>query len=201
MRRLTAAEHAQGIEALALSFDADPMFVALFGEERERRQRWLRFTMAAMLALVGPDEHVFTTDDGVQGVIGLTPPGKYPPSQLRLLSFLAAFWKRPSMPMPTRALQKNGFAVLGAMEKLHHREDHLYVLVLGVHPDQKGRGFGRQLLAPSLELADRAGVPAYLETTNPANLGLYRRFGFEVVEEVRAWEGAPPLWTMLRPRA
>jgi ribosomal protein S18 acetylase RimI-like enzyme len=201
MRPLPTAEHDQGIEALALSFDEDPMFVALFGEEREKRQKWLRFTMAAMLALVSPDDHVFTTDDGVQGVIGITPPGRYPPSQLRLLSFLAAFWKRPSMPLPSRTLQKNSFAIMGLMEKLHYKEPHLYVLVLGVHPEQKGRGFGRQLLAPSLEIADRAGVPAYLETTNPVNLGLYQRFGFEVVEEVRPWDGAPPLWTMLRPRA
>ncbi len=201
MRPLTRADHPAGIEALALAFDNDPMFRALLPDDPVRRMDWLRLIMGAMLALIGPDEHVFTTDGEVRGVIGLSPPGRFPPPQLRLLSFVLAFWKRPKFPMPTRHLQKNGFALLDLMEKLHYPHRHLYILVLGVHPSQKGQGYGRQLLAPSLELADQAGVPAYLETTNPENLGLYRRFGFEVVEEVHPWEGSPPMWTMLRPRA
>jgi hypothetical protein len=46
--------------------------------------------------------------------------------------------------------------------------------------------------------ADEEKLPAYLETGNEKNLGLYRHFGFEVRDEIRLSPGAPPLWTMGR---
>ena len=55
------------------------------------------------------------------------------------------------------------------------------------------------IIMPTLEQADRDGLPVYLETTKEANLVYYRRFGFEVVEELTVARGAPPVWTMLRP--
>ena len=49
-----------------------------------------------------------------------------------------------------------------------------------------------------LEVADREGVDCYLETQKPENLAYYRRFGYEVVEELQPVAGGPPLWTMRR---
>lgn len=67
--------------------------------------------------------------------------------------------------------------------------------VLGVHPSQKGRGLGGALLCDVEGIAKSERVVAHLETSNPDNLGLYRRFGYEVQEEITA-HGGPPLWTM-----
>jgi ribosomal protein S18 acetylase RimI-like enzyme len=74
-----------------------------------------------------------------------------------------------------------------------------YLGVLGTHPDHKGRRWGRALIADGLRRAAADGLPAVLETSNPGNVDIYRRSGFEVVREVAA--GPFSIWVMERPPA
>ena len=46
--------------------------------------------------------------------------------------------------------------------------------------------------------AKETGLPAYLESSSPANVPLYRRHGFEVVEVLKAAPDAPEMWAMWR---
>ncbi|MEU4472943.1 GNAT family N-acetyltransferase [Micromonospora sp. NPDC023888] len=66
-----------------------------------------------------------------------------------------------------------------------------YLGVLGTHPDSAGRGWGRAVMRAGLERAAADGLPAILETSNPGNVELYRRAGWEVVgslsEPVPTW--------------
>jgi GNAT superfamily N-acetyltransferase len=55
------------------------------------------------------------------------------------------------------------------------------------HRDYAGRGLGSALLRENLERVDAEHLPAYLESTNPANLPRYESLGFR-----RAGEFAPP---------
>jgi RimJ/RimL family protein N-acetyltransferase len=48
-----------------------------------------------------------------------------------------------------------------------------------------------------VERIDAEGLPAYLESSNPRNISLYQRFGFEAIGEIRAG-GSPPVVPMLR---
>jgi hypothetical protein len=50
-------------------------------------------------------------------------------------------------------------------------------------------------MAPGLDRARTAGLPAYLETTNPGNLDLYRRAGWEVLDTLMV--GPVRVWTMV----
>jgi len=59
-----------------------------------------------------------------------------------------------------------------------HTEPHYYLSLLGTHPGHAGHGFGMALLAESLAQIDQEHVPAYLESTNPANNSRYERHGF-----------------------
>jgi GNAT superfamily N-acetyltransferase len=70
-------------------------------------------------------------------------------------------------------------AMLQAFEDVHpHHADHYYLTLLGTDPAHRGKGLGLQLLEDTLQLADDDGVAAYLESSNPANVPLYARYGF-----------------------
>ena len=75
---------------------------------------------------------------------------------------------------------------------------HLYLFTVGVRDSARGTGLGRRLLAPALDAADRAGLPTYLESSNPANHGFYASIGFERLAVFDPVENSPPVETMWR---
>ena len=83
------------------------------------------------------------------------------------------------------------FAVLEAVGKAHPAEPHWFLPAIGVDPVRQGRGYGSALLARGLEVCDRVHSVAYLEASNPRNVPLYHRFGFEVAGEVQ--QGRSPI--------
>lgn len=67
----------------------------------------------------------------------------------------------------------------------HPREEpHYYLSLLGTAPAQRGRGLGMALLAENLTRIDREHAPAYLESSNPVNLGRYESVGFVACGEL-----------------
>ena len=75
---------------------------------------------------------------------------------------------------------------------------HWYLPIIGVDPAYQGCGFGGALMKYACERFDRDGAPAYLESSNPRNIPLYQRHGFEVLATVQVG-GSPPITPMLRP--
>ncbi len=69
---------------------------------------------------------------------------------------------------------------------------------VGVDPDSQGRGLGSAVIRPGLAAAERAGVPAFLETSEKRNVGFYERLGFRVTATVEIPDGGPVTWAMLR---
>lgn len=70
---------------------------------------------------------------------------------------------------------------------------HWYLGVLGTHPAYAGRRWGHAVMRAGLRRAAADGLPAVLETSNPANVEVYRRAGWEVV---RAEAEPLPIWIM-----
>ncbi|MEV0216660.1 GNAT family N-acetyltransferase [Micromonospora sp. NPDC050695] len=71
-----------------------------------------------------------------------------------------------------------------------------YLGVLGTHPDSAGRGWGRAVMRAGLERAAADGLPAILETSEPGNVELYRRAGWEVLGSLSE---PKPTWIMQQP--
>jgi ribosomal protein S18 acetylase RimI-like enzyme len=88
--------------------------------------------------------------------------------------------------------------VLSQMDAHHPHEPHWYLAIIGVDAAHQGKGLGAKLLQGALKRCDEEGLPAYLESSNPANLSLYERHGFRVTGEIRG-DGTPPMFPMLRP--
>lgn len=68
-----------------------------------------------------------------------------------------------------------------------------YLGVLGTHPHYAGRRWGHAVMTSGLRRAARDGLPAILETSNPANVEVYRRAGWHVVRSVTV---PLPIWLM-----
>ena len=94
-----------------------------------------------------------------------------------------------------------GFIRLGtALEKAHPAELSWYLQALGVDPRVQRRGVGTLLMTPALAEADDAGLPCYLQTSDPANIDYYRRFGFEVSQPaIEVFSDGPAYIGMTRP--
>jgi ribosomal protein S18 acetylase RimI-like enzyme len=72
------------------------------------------------------------------------------------------------------------------------REDRSWIAGMGVGPQWRGRGLGRQLLTRLLDNLRRMGVhSAQLEvlTVNTPALALYRSLGFHDIRELRVYQG------------
>jgi ribosomal protein S18 acetylase RimI-like enzyme len=102
-----------------------------------------------------------------------------------------------SRPPPWSADVQERFRILGElMAAAHPHEPHWYLNVIATRPDARGGGLGAQALTPVLEVCDVEGMPAYLESSNPRNMTLYRRHGFEQTGEIPLPDGPSlhPMW-------
>ena len=94
-------------------------------------------------------------------------------------------------------LQENVFAVLEQVGVSHPSVPHYYLPAIGVEPMTQGSGYGSILMERGVEICDQHQVAAYLESTNPANISLYEKFGFSIVGEIQI-DSSPVLTRMLR---
>jgi GNAT superfamily N-acetyltransferase len=91
------------------------------------------------------------------------------------------------------------FEIFDRFEAAHPRtQDHYYLSLLGTHTQHRGAGIGMRLLQENLIRLDAIGLPAYLESTNPANLQRYEGVGFAVCGAFNLPEGGPTVTTMWR---
>ncbi|KAI0065978.1 hypothetical protein BV25DRAFT_1622480 [Artomyces pyxidatus] len=93
------------------------------------------------------------------------------------------------------------------------RADKLfYVDLLCTHPKYQGQGFASILLNTVLEMADEAGRPTWLSSSNIKNTPFYESFGFKKVAEIVLgdddpdWKGEPfisllMMRTLITPKA
>lgn len=86
-------------------------------------------------------------------------------------------------------------AVMGSRD-----EDSYYLVYLGTRIPARGKGFARAIIAEMTEQADKDGKAAYLESSNPVNLGFYERMGFKTCKSIDLVRGSEviPLDCMLR---
>jgi len=120
----------------------------------------------------------------------------------------AALWLPPGVHADGDALEKifrdtakpehldDLLATFEKMVQSHPDEAHWYLPMIGVEPFSQGKGLGSELMRHAVARCDREGMLAYLESSNPRNISLYLRHGFEVMGEIRI--GAAPLVTPMR---
>jgi GNAT superfamily N-acetyltransferase len=181
-------------QALAQAFRDNPLNRAVIRSGPRRRLRSNLAGMRMSLASTHGQADVWAAEGVGGGALGggliALPPFTFP-------------LPPPPLALQIRAVLGQGLAtslrwakVYSELEALHPIEPHWYLAILGVAPDQQGRGCGRALLARWLEDVDRDGMPAYLETDRRENVDLYAGFDFSVLSEIKAL--GVPVWRLWR---
>jgi GNAT superfamily N-acetyltransferase len=180
--------------ALADAFTNDPVFTWLLPGSLRLQARLRTMFAAEMEQYVLPSGTVRTTS-GYDGAVAELPPGAWemPKSATgkEALKWMRAFGRR--LPLAIK--------VQHAMQERHLREPHFYVRTVGVRTTLQGQGVGSALMRPTLERADSAGLPAYIEASSQRSAALYERLGFVHMDVLELPAGGPPVWLMRRPPA
>ena len=190
VRRARPAELERVLAVVARAFDDDPFVNWCVAQDKRRASRVYDMMSMAQRISAAHNE-VYTTED-VSGAAYWTPPGKNKVPVLQQFRMLPAMNRAITLRRVPKVV-----GVFTALEKKHPHEPHWYLGVLGVEPELQGKGIGTALLRPILDVCDRDGVPAYLESSKEKNLPLYERNGFKVTETFDIPDG-PRIWLMWR---
>ncbi|MCL7459820.1 GNAT family N-acetyltransferase [Micromonospora echinofusca] len=196
VRRIGPESTAEAADVLADAFDGYPWTAWTVAAERHRER--LAAMFAGTVAAVGlPYGDVWAAVD--------------PAGRLAAV----AVWLPPNRPVPDEvwaAVAARNAELAGdrqpalraadeACAALRSAEPASLLATVGVRRADQGRGLGARVLAPGLAEADRAGLPAVLETSSEPNVRFYRRLGFAVTGQARVPDGGPDVWAMRRPAA
>ena len=189
VRHTTAADEDAVIDTIVLAFSGDPM------------ARWCWPAAASYLASMraftrafggGAFEHetAHCTDDCAGAALWLAP--GIAPDEEAAVSLLER--------TTSEAIREDLFAVFEQMVGYHPDEPHWYLPLIGVDPAAQGRGCGSALLSYALARCDRERAPAYLESSNPRNIPLYERHGFERLGRIQVGSSPQVVPMLRRPR-
>jgi ribosomal protein S18 acetylase RimI-like enzyme len=180
------SEAERAVAAIVLAFASDPAARWSYPDPRD----YLAHFPAVVRAFGG---RAFATGtahrvDGFAGAALWLPPGIGPDEDT-----LAAILQE------TVAAERQAemSAVLEQMGSYHPSEPHWYLPMIGVDPVHQHKGHGSALLRHALRQCDDQHAPAYLESSNPANIPLYERHGFVTMGTIQE-RSSPPIVPMLR---
>ena len=189
VRPASQADEASVIGVITLAFSTDPM------------ARWAFPDPATYLAMMPDFVRAFGGNGFAHGAAHLVDGG-----------FGAAMWLPPGVQpdadtmtaMSEQYIPEDRFddmmQVFTQMEKHHPADDCWYLPLIGVDPSCQSRGYGSALLRYALPQCDRDGVAAYLESSNPRNISLYERHGFERLGLIQAGTSPTMVPMLRRPR-
>lgn len=190
-RIATAADARSIVTTLTGAFDADPLWRWAFPDPAKRTEQfktWFGLYVESAL----PNGWVWISGEG-EATSVWTPPGKAE------LSEEAAAKVEPFLIGELGAHAQSVLQVFERFEDACPSDQSFYYLsFLGTHPEHRGRGIGMQLLESNLARVDAEGMPAYLESSNPANNARYERLGFKPRGSFETPDGKHAVTTMWR---
>ncbi len=166
----------QACRMLAQAFVTNPLNIAAFGPSQlARNEAFFRVGLAAMK---GPK---LVATDGSQ-ILGLIHWVHSPDCQF------SGFEKLRMAPAMVKGCGLGSALRVGSWQSAWSKHDpsttHSHLGPLGVSPEAQGQHIGHRLMEQYYEELDRTREAGYLETDRPENVSFYRRFGFEVTDEV-----------------
>jgi len=170
----------------------NPVHVAAFGPDPERRRRALERLFGALFRIkVDQTPICAMRDETIVAATGVAPAGTCQPSGREAAAFLPVVAGLG----PRTAARTSRW--ISAWSRRDPPEPHVHLGPLAVDAGLQGQGIGSILLAEHCRRLDAAGEVGYLETDKEQNVAFYARQGFETVDEAQVL--GVPNWFMRRP--
>lgn len=186
IRTATASDEAPVIAGIVLAFGTDPAARWTWPDPQQYLMHFPGFVKALGGKAFAQGSACYV--NGYAGAALWLPPAVRPDEDA-----LVALLQRTG----AASVQEDLAAVFEQMERYHPQEPHWYLPFIGVDPSQQGKGYGTALMKHSLIPCDRDRTLAYLESSNPKNVPLYERHGFELLGTIQVGT-SPPIFPMLR---
>jgi ribosomal protein S18 acetylase RimI-like enzyme len=186
IKKVATAEQDTAVTAIVKAFSADPAARWMYPDSQQYWQHFQSFVKAFAGAAFEHGSAALV--EGYLAAALWLPPGIHPDEQAmdKLI--------RSTVPEGDQA---NVFALFQEMDGYHPAEAHWYLPMIGVDPAHQGKGFGSALLQHALARCDREDKLAYLESTSPSSVRVYKRHGFELLGTIQVGS-SPELFPMLR---
>lgn len=189
---LKRADVPAAVGVLARGMRDNPVHVAAFGDDPERRRRQLERLFTALFRVIRAQQPLAAWDGGtLVGITGsLASPACSPTNveQLRMLPTVVRMG-------PRTAARVNTW--VSTWSKRDPAEPHWHLGPLSVDAHLQGRGIGSRIMEEWNRRLDEAGLAGYLETDKEQNVAFYERHGFEATGEEEVL--GVPNWYMTRP--
>lgn len=182
----TSEERSRVADPIVLAFASDPLMRHVYPTPAAYRRHFPAFVDAYLGDAIDRGTAHYL-GDFIAAAIWL-PPGSRPDE--------AALVETLGETLSDEDLER-AWTVLAELDECAPDEPHWYLPLIGVDPAHQRRGYGSTLLERALAACDEHGEYAYLESSNPENLALFARHGFEAVGTVRV-DDVPPLFPMVR---
>lgn len=186
VKRVTAANEDAAIDVVVRAFSADPAARWLYPDANQYSVNFPNF-VKAFGGKAFEHGSAYSIDD-YRGAALWLPPDVHADEDA-----LAGLIQRS---VPEHRLEEV-FSVFQQMDSYHPSEPHWYLPLIGVDPALQRRGYGSALMEHALIQCDRDKKLAYLESSNPNNITLHQRHGFELLGTIRVG-ASPPICPMLR---
>jgi GNAT superfamily N-acetyltransferase len=177
----------EAVAVLARGMRDNPVHVAAFGADPERRRKTLERLFGALFRVMTAQQPLCVRRGGrIVAATGVAPAGACQPTP------------RQALAMAPAVLGMGASAALRTMRWIRAwgrrdpDEPHVHLGPLAVDAHLQGQGIGSVLLADHCRRLDATGEVGYLETDRAENVRFYAKQGFRTVGEedvlgVRGW--------------
>ena len=194
--RLTKTDVKPAAEMLARAFHEYALLPYFFPDEAVREKVSFYFLAMALYSGVRYGE-VYATSPNMEDVAIWYHSSQYPLSTWKAIRCIP--WKviMNFARYSGSVMQPTG-RYIEAVHKRLVTFSHWYLEIIGVDPEERGKGYAGKLIRLMLTRIDREGLPCYIETLDEKNVAIYERYGFEMIEESSIPDTSLTCWAMLR---
>lgn len=186
IRTATEADVQSVLDTIVLAFATDPTWRWNYPNPHEYLEHFPEF-VKIYGGKAFDHETAYYIDDFAGAALWL-PPEVHPDEDALVALFQETF---------SEERLEEAWVVLEQLDSYQPDEPFWHLPVLGVEPTQQRKGYGTALLKHVLARCDQENTLAYLESSNPENIPLYARHGFEILGMIQE-DAMPPLIPMLR---